>query len=340
MGTASTILQVLHRAGVFRAAHALWPPRLTVLNYHRIADRDQPGFDTYKPNVSASPTAFAEQMDFVKTYFDVIGVDDLTGWLCGEGSLPARPLLITFDDGYADNYTHARPILQERGLPAAIYVTTGCIGSDQPFYWDLAAYCFAHTEQQEADLPLTGLRKWANADSRQVVLDEWIERAKLLPDSEKQAATARLPDALGVAAPVDAFAGLHMTWGQMCEMIGAGIAMGAHTVSHPILTRIPLQEARAEILESRARIEAETGQPVTTFAYTNGQLSDFNQDLQKVLRDAGFDAAFTLLPGPTRLSTVRKHPFAIRRVYVGYRDTLPRLAAKVVGAPRLISRIG
>lgn len=327
--------ELLFRAGLFDAVYRLWPQRLTVLAYHRVTDPHVPGFDTFKSNVSATPAAFAAQMDFVKQRFNVVSMTEVLAWLCGDGALPAKPLLITFDDGYRDNLDNALPVLQQRNLPAVIFLTTDYTGEILPFYWDLIAYCFHHTPRTAVDLPLVGPRQWQRDEkSRARVMAEWLNLLKRAPDEEKWRAVRQLPRALEVPVPADAFAGLHLSWDQVRTLVTSGIEMGAHTQSHPILTRISLEQAQREVTGSKHRIEMEINRPVTTFAYPNGSTADFNPDLQKLLRQEGFEAAFTLVPGPTHPTEVRRAPLAIRRILIHHKDTLPRFAAKVMGLPR------
>ncbi len=335
-GAVNRAFSIIHKAGAFDISRTLSPRSLTVLAYHRIAYHNLPTFDTFRPNVSATPEDFAAQMDYISTRYNVIAVGDLLAWLHGDRDLPSNPLLITFDDGYYDNYEHARPILQERGMPAVVFLATNHIGSNEPFYWDLAAYCFHHTPQMEAYLPNAGRRSWRSAREREAVMRGWIGSLKGLPDRKKWTAVRALPDALGVSVPDDAFAGLHMSWDNVREMVAAGIDMGAHTQSHPILTRVSREQASIEIAGSRKRIEDEIGQPVTTFAYPNGLAGDFNEGLETMLRSMGFEAAFTLRPGPARPGEVQRRPMAIRRILINHRDTLPRFAAKLAGLPRVL----
>ena len=334
------IIDLLFRVGLLDALHSMWPRRLTVLAYHRIADPNVPGFDTFKPNVSATPAAFAAQMDFIRQRFNVISRSDLVAWLQDQQPLPPHPALITFDDGYRDNFDHALPILQQRNMPAVVFLATNYIGQTSPFYWDLTAYCFYHTLQNEADLPLTGRQQWDDEKSRTVIMKNWLNTLKKLPDDKKWTTVRQLPQALGVSIPEDAFVGLHLTWDQVRTMVAGGIDMGAHTQSHPILTRVPLEQARLEATGSKARIEAEIDRPTTTFAYPNGLPPDFSPALQAMLAQVGFEAAFTLVPGPARPIKVRREPMAIRRIFIHHKDTLPRFAAKVMGLPRLLGQSG
>jgi peptidoglycan/xylan/chitin deacetylase (PgdA/CDA1 family) len=140
---------------------------------------------------------------------------------------------------------------------------------------------------------------------------------------------------LDVSVPPNAFSNLMMSWSQAKELSDNNIEMGGHTASHPILTRIAPEQASSELVRSKRRIEEAVGKRVVSFAYPNGQADDFNADLMARVREAGFETAFTLLVGPTRYSTVMKNPFSIRRIFLTYKDSFARFAAKLAGIGRL-----
>lgn len=334
------VLRASFRVGLLRLIQRVWgADALTVLAYHRIADISSTMFNTFAPNVSATPSGFAEQMGFVARHFNVVSVADVEKWLTEKRPLPSNPLLITFDDGYRDNFDHAFPILQQHGFPAVIFLATNYIGKGIPFFWDLVAYCFFHTKKKTAVLPILGTQQWANTEEKTVVMYNWLSSLKQLSDDEKETAVSQLPTLLNVAIPDNAFSNLCITWDQARLMSKAGITFGGHTQNHPILTRIPLEKANTEITQSKAHIAAETGQSVTSFAYPNGQEDDFNPALQELIQQAGFSMAFTLLPGPSKPKETSNSPFAIRRIFIGHQDDLPRFAAKVAGLPRFITSL-
>lgn len=333
----NAVLNLPAQFGMYNPVRLVNPGMLTVLNYHRIEDPHAPGFHTLKINVSATPEEFALQMDYLKEYYHVIGCDTLVSFLRGETDLPPRAALITFDDGYYDNYSNAYPILAERELPAIIFLTTGYIGESKAFYWDYVSYCFYYTAKKNAHLPLIGDCSWDDEPSREQVLRQWIEAAKLVPDTQKKEYVNQVSAILEVEVPEQAYEGLYLNWDQVRAMSRSGlIEFGAHTVTHPILTRVPIEQASFEICESKRRIEEETGKVVTALAYPNGGQADFSQPVMQAARDAGIEVAFSLLPGPTRYSTVRKNAFSIRRIFLSYHDTFPRFVAKLSGLARLL----
>ena len=154
-------------------------------------------------------------------------------------------------------------------MPAVVFLATDYIGQDSPFYWDLVAYCFHHTVKKDANLPLVGRKEWLDEKSRTGVMSDWIKVLKTLPDEEKWTFVRKLPQILSVTISEKAFAGQHLTWDEVRTMVASGIDMGAHTQSHPILTRISIEQVEKEVKGAKERIEQEIGMPVKTFADPN-----------------------------------------------------------------------
>lgn len=327
-------LDAARRTRLLDASGRLWGgDRVTVLAYHRVIEHSRPGFDTYRTNVSADPRGFEEQMQWLVKNFDPIGIGDLAAARRG-GSLPDRPVLVTFDDGYRDNYDHAWPIARSLGVPLTIFLATDHVDTSSPFYWDLAAYCFHHSPRQEAFLPILGRRSLE--DPR--LVDEWIASAKALPESDKLRAVAQLPETLDVEVHDGAFDDTLLTWDQVKEMQAHGVDFGAHTCTHPILTKVDALEARRQILDSKAAVEERTGTAAIGFAYPNGLQNDFDGPAIDAVGEAGFELAFSLLPGPNRMRDIVVRPFQVRRTYVYWGDHLSRFVAKVNGLARMVAR--
>ena len=320
------MLTLAYETGLVRVGRGLWSRWLTVVNYHRIDDLYRKDFDSFKPNVSATPQDFERQMEYLAKWFNVVSLKDVVEWLDGHKELPPYAALITFDDGYLDNYTSAFPILRRYDFSALIFLTTGHIGTDAPFYWDMASYCFTHTRSDHLTFPDGHVEHWSNQTELDQVSKTWIEFMKTLPQTEKQIYVQNLPVLLGVAIPAGFFKSLMMDWDQVREMHQAGMEFGAHTVHHPILTRISKAQVREEVVGSKSRIEEELKEPVLGFAYPNGQASDLNEGIEKIVAESGIRAAFTLLNGPSSQGEVKRNPYAIRRIFISHRHSLPEYA--------------
>jgi peptidoglycan/xylan/chitin deacetylase (PgdA/CDA1 family) len=316
-----------YESGLVRVGRKLWAKSLTVVNYHRIDDPNRKDFDSFKPNISATPDDFDRQLDYLAKWFNVVALHDVVEWLDGGQDLPPYAALITFDDGYRDNYTAAYPILRKHNFPALIFLATGCIGTGIPFYLDIAAYCFSHTQSDHLVFPDGREEHWSDLGQRERVSRNWIELMKTVPQAEKEAYVQRLPESLGVSIPEDFFQKLMMNWDEVREMRRGEIEFGAHTMHHPILTRISLDEVRTEVEGSKSRIEKELGEPVFSFAYPNGRLSDLNDHIEKIVADSGIKAAFTLLNGPSLQREVKRNPYAIRRIFISHKRTFSEYTA-------------
>jgi hypothetical protein len=182
-----------------------------------------------------------------------------------------------------------------------------------------------------------GSYAWDNNEERDRVVRRIIEILKTKPDLDKRKILDSFPELLKVSVSSEFFAGMFLSWDTIREMSNNGIVMGAHTVSHPILTRVSLSDAKAEISNSKNRIEDELGCQIYNFAYPNGQRTDYNSEIIESVKAAGLQAAYTLLPGPTKFDTVKENPYEIRRIFLSYKDTFPRFAAKLSGLSRIYS---
>ncbi len=329
---------VMHKTGGWRLLDLFWgPQRLTVLGYHRICDPASPGFSGLESNVSATPAMFARQMDYVKRRFNVISLEALRAYVADGVALPPRPLLITFDDGYLDNYTHAYPILRERGLPAVLFVVSRWLGSAYRPWWDTCADLFRHTAKTRAVLFGIGERDLGTPAARHRALEDMLPRLKALPDEEKQRQVIALGEVLEVSLP-DPQEQRFFSAAQAREMAGHGVVCQMHTASHPILTRIPFDMAQAELAECRDTLEAEIGGQMVALAYPNGMFEDFNPAIMAHLRSMGISLAFTLENGPIRLGQLRRRALEIPRVFLIFKDTIEVFQAKVLGIPAFTER--
>jgi peptidoglycan/xylan/chitin deacetylase (PgdA/CDA1 family) len=257
--------------------------RLSVLIFHRVLRVPDPMFPGEPDGVR-----FAAEMRWVKNWFNVVPLPEAIQRL-RKGALPPRAAAITFDDGYADNVTVALPILQQVGLPATFFISAGHLNGGR-MWNDAVIDMVREADGPELDLTRFELGRHAvnTVDERRRTVGELLSKLKYLESAERNSLVAELTEAANVPAKPD----LMMTSEQVRTLSALGMTIGAHTVNHPILTRVSESEARAEIGEGKERLEAITGERVTLFAYPNGKPgTDYTHTHVELTRRAGFDGA-------------------------------------------------
>lgn len=268
-------------------------------NYHRIGCGSGSVFD--RGLWSADEEAFDFQVRYLKSQADVISPADLPEVM---RSKRGRYVLITFDDGYVDNYTAALPILKRNGVQATFFVATGFIDNPHLPWWDEIAWIVRSSKLDR------------------LVLAPWIKDPVVLeePDREKAVrtilrafkampsrSTEPFVDDLAAAAGTGRFTAgdaplVWLTWPMLREMRDAGMTIGGHTVTHPVLSQMSASQQWEEIDTCGKRLAAELGEPMRYFSYPVGGRDSFNQDTRDCLRRAGVRYAFSYYGGLCRFS--------------------------------------
>lgn len=259
--------------------------RLLVLTFHRVLPRPDPMYAS-APDVAAF-TAF---MQALVEDFRVLPLADALRRL-RDGRLPARSVAVTFDDGFADNVTEALPVLVRLGVPATFFIATGYLDGGCMFNDAVIEAC----RRAPAGTWATGTAEFGelatgDAASRPALAARLIGRLKYEDPARRRDCAAQLLASAGARPP----AGLMMTGAQARALVEAGMDLGGHTHTHPILARVPEAAARADIREGKAALEAIAGTRATLFAYPNGQPGrDYGPRDADLVREAGFEAALT-----------------------------------------------
>jgi peptidoglycan/xylan/chitin deacetylase (PgdA/CDA1 family) len=295
--------QILEGSGGLRLLEAVpaWSG-LVVLNYHRIGT---PGHSLLDHALwSATQDDFDAHVRMLKSHFDVIGIDDLSSAI-GDASRDEtrrrhRFAMITFDDGYIDNYELAFPVLQAHNATATFFLTTGFVGDRRLGWWDEIAWMVRSSPRRKVRLeaPWFGSTVELATGLADELIARLLQKFYALPGHE----TARYLDWIAGAtgsgrAPAILSETLWMNWDQVRKLADGGMSIGAHTVTHPVLANLSAEEQLFEILESRLVIEQAMGQSVTAFSYPVGRRDSFNAETRNALSQAGFDWAFSYYGG-------------------------------------------
>ena len=276
-------------------------PALTILVYHRVLPVDESQRSPFQGMVMAKDI-FEAQMAHLQRYTSVLTLTDALQ-LLREDRLPHRPVVVTFDDGYRDNYEHAWPILAKYQIPATFFLTTDAIDRQVALWWDEVGMCVEHLSQKfctERLQSLTEIPTWLASLLRQLSEERTAQEITvaivnhLNRDSSQERrhilrllrTIARFDDTEG--------AGMMLTWDNLRMMVKSGMQVGSHTVTHAFLDELDEAGARVEIEGSIQRIGQELRTPVRHFAYPRGRMVG---SARKILRDVGIEAAVTTNPG-------------------------------------------
>lgn len=271
------------------------------------------------------------QLRFLSRHFTVLPLDDALEKLSA-GTLPDRVAALTFDDGTRNLATQAVPILRDFGLPAAVFLATGAMGTREALWPDRLWLGFLHTPRSEIDLTPLGLgtRCLDDMADRIATLQGVIKHFKQLPDKERVQRVEWLISELG--PEVDPTGGPFemLTWDEARAMASqAEIDLYPHSVTHPILARCTDQKVDYEISESCLTVSRETGQKPDIFAYPNGHVGDFDDRAKAALRRNGIRWALSTTKG---FATRDSDPLELPRIGIGSDQTHAIFRLRVSGA--------
>jgi peptidoglycan/xylan/chitin deacetylase (PgdA/CDA1 family) len=297
------------------------PNRFLVLCYHRVNDSGHPFF-------GGMPLAlFREQMEVLRERFCVSFLHELVE-RAAAGDVPANAVAITFDDGYRDNYDYAYPILRELSVPATIFLVTDAIDGNRLIWHDRVFDALDRTSADRVVFEGKALPLGALAQKHAALAEVLSFLRNAAPPARDDGIDSLLEQLGIVTPPTEGWDKLN--WDQIREMRANGVCFGAHTLDHPILSRVSEAEARRQIHESKERIASELDTPVTDFAYPNGRSVDFDATTKRILGEEGFRCAVTTIGGANDASS---DPFTLRRVGMWGDD--PYLSALRLARSRL-----
>lgn len=280
-----------------------------ILLYHRITNISP---DLY--SLAVAPHHFAQHLEYLRQTCHPMHLLDLADAV-QRRSLPPRSVAITFDDGYLDNHRHARSLLEAAQMPATVFVVSDAIDSPHEFWWDELERLVLRPPHLPECLRLRVHGKdyaWpiTSEGQRQLARKALYTLLQPLGAAERADILAELADWAGLAR-TGRPAYRAMTALELRELTRGGlIGLGAHTISHPVLSSLSAENQYAEIAGSRQQLESIIGRPVLTFAYPYGAFTNQTVDMVKA---AGFHVACTTVCGSVELGADR---FRLRRCAV------------------------
>ncbi len=284
-------------------------PQIAILCYHLIS----PNADKKYLARVIPPETFRLQIDELARSFELLSLEDIALRLQKRKNLPNKAIVITIDDGYKDNYRYAYPVLQRLKAPATMFVATGAIGKDNLFWFNNVKYICQYTRLEELKSVEYGRFLFKSETDRAKSIRRLTQYLKTVPENKRSYIVQQLSSDLDVNIPDALQTQDILTWDNIREMHSGGISFGAHTINHPVLTRIPLQQAKDEIIGSKKDIEQKLNTSVLSFAYPHGGFRDFSDNIVSILKQSGFLCAVTTIP---RWVNLAEDPFKLGRIVV------------------------
>lgn len=333
------------KVGVFRRTSA---PGLAVVTYHGILP---PGYkpvdDGFDGNLVRAE-AFRCQIRLLKNSYSVISPEQFLLWREQELALPPRSVLLTCDDGLLNNLTEMLPVLQEEGVRCLFFIT-GASAGDAPatLWYEELFLLMLHAPAGpfrilSNDIEISG--ELSGREQRRALWWKSVKRLSQITAQERQEflAAARVclsasdrGKRLAADDPLTQRRFRLLNPAELKQLDSAGMTIGAHSMSHPVLSCLPTDLARAEIAESRARLEAVLGKRVWAFAYPFGDQQSVRPEIFAMAREAGYAAAFLNYGGGLGAELPA---FAMPRIHVTAAMSLSEFEAHVAGFHSFLQR--
>ncbi len=288
---------------------------LTVLTYHRITTT--PGrLYPQQWGMFVEKKSFAWQMDYLLSHYSIVSLKDVVNAVIHGNPLPDNPVMITFDDGYRDNYLHAYPVLKQRHIPAVIFATSGF--ADKAYVpWADRYYMVLRVSSLEKMKQALN-RFTGNPDAAPVITnDALFADFAALSIQQRNDLLSQLEEQCHINS--GQYAGLICSWNELRELNKNGISIEGHTASHPpSLPVLDAEQIKTEILSSKNAIEMRLNKTVTAMAFPEGR---FDQRVLAAVKESGLSIAFSTVNGINDPETIRARRYHLKRFGIGLTDT-------------------
>lgn len=253
--------------------------KVCVLGLHRVLKDQDRGSVASGDAMIMGEEPFAAMLEYLAGEYEFLTLADFLARREPGSRRPA--VLLTFDDGWADNYATAFPVLRRMRIPATIFLATDFVGSEKTFWIEQLLHLCKDPAKREQVMAAARAARLEAASP-----EELIERLKRMPTGRRDEVLSRLGCDTSLRAAGDAM----LSWEAVREMAAAGITFASHTASHPLLTFEEDGRVRDELMRSREVLERVLGQKIQALAYPNG---DYDSRICEHARDAGYECAFT-----------------------------------------------
>jgi glycosyltransferase involved in cell wall biosynthesis/peptidoglycan/xylan/chitin deacetylase (PgdA/CDA1 family) len=285
---------------------------IKILAYHRVVEDD---FDPLGMNIT--PQLFESQLRYLKEQYAPISLQQAVDHMLNGKKFPHNAIVLTFDDGYLNNYTHAFPLLKKYAIPGTIFLATNAVENREIFWYDKIVNAIKRSQKLSVDLCSIGMHNYRlhTWQLKYYAAQSITEILKYVTVDTRNQAIEYIVKELNVDHELIDKTTTLLSWEDIKLMSKYGISFGSHGMSHSILTTMSLPDAEREIDESKRLIEERIGKNVLFFAYPNGHKDDFNEDIAELVKKCGYLGAVTLISGKTNSSS----PYTLNRYCIDSR---------------------
>ena len=277
-------------------------PHEVLLMYHRVLDDPFSEFEYAQTGTAVSTKSFEAQIAFLAKKFTVLTAAEYVRRRKSGTPLPKKCAVVTFDDGWADNYENAYPVLKQYKVPATIFLCSDFVDSTKKFWFHemIHAIKWQNLSAEQLEQALNRFHSQAPAGDSQPVslsthttwnalINSFFRLAKTLSADQLGVLLADLTRITGKSDDAWQSKRFILSWDEIAAMDPAIIEIGSHGKSHRLLTAISRDESARELIESKRDIEEKLGRKVLTFAYPNGS---YDETIKQMTAEAGYDGAF------------------------------------------------
>jgi peptidoglycan/xylan/chitin deacetylase (PgdA/CDA1 family) len=337
----NAIAHVLYYSGILPVlARVRFNNRVLVLMYHRVLAKKDDGRVIARDGMAVSSEVFEMQMRYIAEHFDVMSLNEFVGCIEKNKGFGRNRCLVTFDDGWEDNYRKAYPVLKRIGIPATVFLATDFMGRKDPFWQERTVELLSRLRdavEKDAERRTGILRECLDRKveriltcDRKALKEEvaaYVHAMKGKNPDEIKEIIGRFDDLVAASGAGISRESHFMSWDEIRDMATNGISFASHGKSHVILTRLPRPEVEREARESRTTIQELLGLPVTAFSFPNG---DYSEDVIDIVRNCGYKVAFSTQEGTHAASD---DPYRIKRynIHEDMTANIPMFMARIVG---------
>ncbi|HRH67176.1 MAG TPA: polysaccharide deacetylase family protein [Bacteroidia bacterium] len=264
-----------------------------VLLYHRVSD-----YTTDPQLLCVTPENFDAQLGYLRSNYNVLTVEEFYSVLINKMKFPDRSVLLTFDDGYRDNYRYALPLLEKHGLQALFYICTGNFNTEKEFWWDEVERCLLLSKNPDEKLSFRiGNENFTSVDAseRRSLYTGILPALRALAVAERTNVLREIRKQTGNEPERPSHRS--MTWDDLILMAKSSSAViGAHTVNHPSLAFLDRKDQEYEIMTSKQQLEKVLGKNIEHFSYPFGTQGDYTAETIDICRKAGFKMVISNFP--------------------------------------------